>query len=85
VRHDGHRRIRYDGFVGRSVLGAEFELPQAGLAMGCQPVDLETKVREYVVIDDVVEEYGVGIECVPGQDDAIVEIFAIAADNLTLP
>jgi hypothetical protein len=53
--------------------------------MGGEPVDLEAQVRQNVVIDDIVEEYGIGIECVPGQDDAVVEIFAFAADNATLP
>jgi hypothetical protein len=49
-----------------------------------KPVDLEAEVRQNVVIDDIVEKYGIRIECVPRQDDAIIEIFAFAADNPSL-
>lgn len=52
--------------------------------MGSEPVDLKAQVRQDIIIDDVVEKYGIRIECVPRQDDAIIEIFAFAADNPSL-
>ena len=46
-----------------------------------QAIDFESQVRQYVIIDDVIEEYGIGVKCVSRQDDAIVECFAVTADG----
>jgi hypothetical protein len=43
------------------------------LAARGQAVDRQVQIRQDLIVDDIVEKYGVGIESVPGQDDASVE------------
>lgn len=38
-----------------------------------QAVNGKTQIRQYIVIDNVVQEDGIGIKCILGQDDAIVK------------
>ena len=46
-----------------------------------QAVDLETQVRQNVVIDDVIEKHGFGIESVLCQDYAVIECFVVLTDG----
>jgi hypothetical protein len=48
-----------------------------------QPVYSETEIRQYVIVDDVVEKDGVGVECISRKDDAIIECRVLA--NGVLP
>jgi hypothetical protein len=52
------------------------------IAGGVQAIDRQAEIRQYVVVDDIVEEDGVGVECVPVEDDAIVECVVLANGEL---
>ena len=43
-----------------------------------EPVDGQAQVREDLVVDDVVEEYGIRVEGVLRQDDTIVKCAVLA-------
>jgi len=49
--------------------------------MCCQTIDLETQVRKYVIVDDVIEEYGIRIEGLFRQNYAIIKRFGLAANG----
>ena len=74
----GHRRVRRDRFVGSAVLGPQLEPAPAAIGPFGQPVDGEAEVRKYLVVDDVVEEYGIRVESVFRQDDTIVKCAVLA-------
>lgn len=43
-----------------------------------QPVDRQTQIRQYVVIDDIVEEHTIRIEGVLLQNNAVIKGFVVA-------
>ena len=70
---DRHRCIRCRRVICRGIFRAQFQLAFLVLGRGRQTVDSQTQVRQYIVIDDVVQKDGVGIERFLGQDDAVVK------------
>ena len=59
--------------VGRNVFGTKFQLALALVATVGQAVYRETQVRQYVIVDDVVEEDRIRVEGILRQDDAIIK------------
>jgi hypothetical protein len=52
------------------------------LAGRVQAIDGQAEIRQYVVIDDIFEEDGVGVESIPVEDDAIVECLVLTNGEL---
>jgi hypothetical protein len=73
-----HRRIGRYRFVRGALMGSYLEPALAAVGAIGEPVDGQTQVREDLVIDDIVEEYGIRIEGVLRQDDAIVKCAVLA-------
>jgi hypothetical protein len=72
---------RVGQFRGRTNVGfvcAEFQVGAGGIDRVGEPFDGQAQPRKYVVVDDVVQKDGIGIECVPFQYDAIVECLLLA-------
>ena len=44
----------------------------------CQSVDGEAQLRQYLIVNDVVQEHRVRIECVLIEDDAFIECTVFA-------
>ena len=76
----GQCGIGRDRVVGRSVFRAQLEFALALVRAVGQTIDREAQVGQYVVVDDVVQEYGIRIEGFLRQDDTIVEC-AVLADG----
>ena len=69
---DGHRGRGFDFFVSR-IFRSQFHICFAAFARSNQTINGETQIGKHIVVDDVVQEDGVGIKRILGQDDAIVE------------
>ena len=54
------------------------------LARRCQAIDGKAQIRQYVVVDDVVEKYRVRVEGVLRQDDTVVKCLVLLADEPVL-
>ena len=62
-----------DLLVGRGIFGPQLEPALAAVCTVGEAVDREAEVRQDLVIDDIVQEYGVRVEGLLRQDDAIIE------------
>ena len=71
--HGRQRGVRAQRLVRRSVLRPQFQAAPAAVGTVGQSVDREAQVGQNLVIDDVVQEYGIRVEGVLRQDDAIIE------------
>jgi len=69
---DRHRGRSFDFFVSR-IFRSQFHIRFAAFAGSNQTINGETQIRKHIVVDDVVQEDGIGIKRILGQDDAIVE------------
>ena len=65
--------VRADLLVGHGILGPQFESAFAPVCTIGETVDREAEVGQNLVIDDVVQEYGIRVEGLLRQDDAIIE------------
>lgn len=74
----GHRRIRTRGLIRGNVLWSNVELAAFAFFGLSKPIDSEAQVRQYPLLDDVVQEYGVRVEGLFRQDDALIEGFVVA-------
>lgn len=79
IELDGrHGRIGAHLLVRGNVLGPQLQLSFALVRTIGKPVDREAQIGQYLVIDDVVQEYGIRIEGFLRQDDAIIECPVLA-------
>ena len=76
------RRVGADLLVGTSVLGPQFEPALPPVRRSGQAVHGETQVGQDPVIDDIVKKYGVRVEGLLRQDDAIIEWPVLADSDL---
>lgn len=74
---DWHRRVRADYLIRRYIFRAQIKPPGFLLARVGKPINGKTQIRQYIVIDDIVQEHGVRIERVLGQNDAIIKGFVV--------
>lgn len=68
-----HGRIRADDLVRGRVFRPQFELALLFLRGSRQAIDSQAQIRQYLIVDDVVEEYGIRVEGVLRQDNAIIK------------
>ena len=73
-----HRRIGGRGIVRGLVLGPQFELAFLAFGRCGQAIDRKTQVGQNLVIDDVIKKYGVRVEGVLRQNDAILKGLVLA-------
>ena len=78
-----HRCVRIRLVISR-VFGTHFEIGRVDRRRVSQSIDCKAQVRQHVVVDDVVEEYGIGVEGVLRQDDAVVECSVLSDDRSPL-
>jgi len=71
--YGGQRRIGAYRLIRGGVLRPQFQAAPAAVGTVGEPVDGEAQVGQYLVIDDIVEEYRIRVEGVLRQDDAIIE------------
>jgi len=71
--------IRLDFLIGSRVVGPQLKLSFLALRRRSQAINSEAQVRRNLIIDDIVVEYGVRIEGVLRQRDAVF-VRAIFAD-----
>jgi hypothetical protein len=81
-RRDRHRRIRSNDLIGRNILRPQIELALFALTRICQSIDCQAQVRQDVVINNIVKEYGVRIERFLGQYDAVIKGFIVANGSI---
>ena len=74
------RRIGADLLGATSVFGPQFEPALPPVRCSGQAVYGETQVGQDPVIDDIVEKYGIRVEGLLRQDDAIIK-WPVLADN----
>lgn len=55
------------------IIGTQFHFRATSVRCVRQPVDRQTQIRQYIVVNDIVEENRVRIERIFSQDDAICE------------
>ena len=79
---DWHSRIRSDRVIGGNVFRTQLKPALLTFAGGCQPVYFEAQVGQHLVINDVVEEYGIRIERIFRQDHAVIKGFALVANGV---
>ena len=77
----GEMRVGFDFLVSGDVFRTQLEI-LASARIFSETVDCKTQVRQYFVIHDVIEEYGVRIECILLKNHAIVEYSVVANDSL---
>jgi len=81
-----HRRVGFDDFVRCYVLRTYIKFAGPALFGLSKTVNSETQVWQYLVINDVVEKYGVGVESILRQDDAIIRVkFGFVVANRSVP
>ncbi len=73
-----HRCVGLDHFVRCYVLRTYIKLAGPAFFGLSKTVDSETQVWQYLVINDVVEKHGVGVEGFFRQDDAFIKGFVLA-------
>ncbi len=74
-RRDGHGCVRINGFVcRRNVFRSKIQFAGFSIAGLGQAVHGETQVRQYLIVNDIVEKNGVRVEGIFRQDDAVVRI-----------
>ena len=76
-RRDRHCRICSNNVIGRDILRPQIEFAPLALTRLCQSIDRQTQVRQNIVINDVVKEYGVRVERFLGQYDAVIKGFIV--------
>ena len=76
----GQRGVRGDLLIRGDVLRPQLQPALPALRPVGQAVDGEAQVRQDLVVDDVVEKYGVRVEGFLRQDDAIFE-WPVLADG----
>jgi len=76
------RRVGADLLVRGSILGPHLEPAPAAIGSVGQAIDRETQVRQDLVVDDIVEKYGIRVEGFLRQDDAIIECPVLADGDL---
>ena len=62
----------FDLFI-RCIFRSQLHLLLVAFTGRVQAVNSKTEIREHFIIDDVVEEYGIRIECILCQDDTIIK------------
>jgi len=80
--HDGQCGIGADPVIGGRVLGAQLQPALALVGPVGEAVDGEAQVGQDLVIDDIVQKYGVGVEGFLRQDDAIIECLVLADGDI---
>ena len=70
---DGHGRVRWNEIIRSHVFRTQLEFPLLSVARIRQAVHGQIGIRQYIVIDDVVEKNGVRIESLFREDYAVVE------------
>ena len=73
-----HRRIGRDRIICGAFSGTHLQPAFATVGTICEAVYCQTEVRKDLIVDDVVEEYGIRVEGVLRQDDAIVKCAVLA-------
>ena len=68
-----HGRIGRNRFICSNIFGTQFERSSLTIACVCESVNCETWARQNLVVDNVVEKYGIRIEGFLRQDYAFVE------------
>ena len=76
------RRIGADLLACTSVLGPQLEPAFSPVRRGGKAVNGETQAGKNLVIDDIVKKYGVRVEGILRQDDAIIEWHVLADGNI---
>ena len=74
------RRIGANLLARGSILGAQLEPAPSPVRRNGKAVDGKTQAGQDLVIHDIVEKYGVRVEGILRQDDAIIE-WPVLADN----
>jgi hypothetical protein len=74
----GQRRIGTCLVVGCDVFRTQLQLAFTLVGAIGQPVDGQAQVRQNLVVDDIVQEYGIRVEGFLRQDDAVVECAVLA-------
>jgi hypothetical protein len=77
-RRNRHRGIGLDFVVGRDVFGAQLQVALLFFATGSEAIDSKAQVRQHLIIDNIVEKYGIRIEAVLRQDYAVIKGFFLA-------
>lgn len=72
-RRDRHGRIGWYRFICGNVFGAQFQLALSAIARIRQAIHRQAKVRQNLVINDVVKKNGIRIEGFLRKDYAIVK------------
>jgi hypothetical protein len=74
----GQRRIWTGLVVGCHVFRTQLQLAFALVGAIGQAVNGEAQVRQNLVVDNIVQEYGIRVEGFLRQDDAVVECAVLA-------
>jgi hypothetical protein len=77
----GHGGIGSNGIICRCVFGTQLESAFLTFPRRGQAVHFKTQVRQDIVIDDVVEKYGIRVEGFLRQDYAIIKRFVVVANG----
>jgi hypothetical protein len=80
---DRHGGIGLDCVVRGNVFGAQLQSTFLAVFGLGQTINLKIQIRQHIVVDDVLEKYGVRIEGFLRQDDAIIKNLVPA--NGTIP
>lgn len=70
---DRHGRIRRNGIIRSHVFRTQLEFPLFAVAQIRQAVNGQIKIRQYIVVDDIVEKNGIRIENLFREDYAVIE------------
>ncbi len=70
---DWHGRVRRNGIIRSHVFRTQLEFPLFAVARIRQAVNGQIRIRQYIVVDDVVEKNGIRIENLFREDYAVIE------------
>ena len=74
-RRAGHFRIWLHLFIRSYIFRTKLQLCLLALRRRCEAIDSKAQVRQDIVVNDIVQEYGIRIESLFRQDNAIVKCF----------
>ncbi len=66
-----HRGVRHDFLVGRHIFGPQLELSFFTFSRRGKAVHCKAQVGQNLIIDDIVVDYGVGVEGLLRRDTAV--------------
>lgn len=72
-RSDWHGGVGPHGIICRNVFGPQFQPALPAVGGVSKTVDFETQIRQYLVVDNVVQKHGIRVEGFLRQNDAIIK------------